>query len=265
VHSPLNNLESPLTSHPAGPELGGWALSTSSLPLAVCANPQVLPPVVQRVSVTFDPLELEIGEQSWRWLPIPEGLEMATLTRQFEFLAGRACVADALRALGHDAVAPVRRRNNGTPVWPAGIIGSITHTTGFVSAAVARTSAAGGVGIDSEAILSRERALRVAAVFASRGEISVGLAAGLDAEESVTLIFSAKEAIFKCLHRFVRRMFDFDDVRITGIDAANRRFTAVVVNTLATVFPAGSTLSGAFEIASGRVHTGMMVEPLVRE
>lgn len=205
-----------------------------------------------------------MADAGWTWLATIEGLDASTPGRRFEFVAGRACVAEAMRRLGRDPLATVRRHGNGAPVWPAGMTGSITHTRGFVSAAVATTAQAATIGIDSEVILTMERAVRVAPVFASRSEISVGVAAGLDAEETVTVTFAAKEAIFKCLYGFVRRMFDYEDVRIIAIDTVSRQFTAAVVNALGP-FPAGSTLCGRFDIASGRVHTGIVVSPRGRE
>ena len=265
MHSPLLNGHLPSTC--AIPEhLWGWAgLSAASLPVTVCGNPRVVGSPVRQFSVAFDPLDVRDATAQWNGLAALPELADATPTRRFEFLAGRVCAAEAMRRLGVPTEALLRRRPDGTPVWPAGLTGSITHTIGFVSVAVASTDRIGALGIDSEEILSAERAQRVANVFATAAEVASARAAGLDEQTAVSLIFSAKEAIFKCLHASVHRIFDFDDVQITHVNAANRRFTAEVQHSLSTAFPAGSALVGSFDIDVRRVHTGMVVAPQVRE
>lgn len=265
MHSPLNDRHfrpSPAAS-PDG--LAGWLdNSAETLPLRRCRNPRVVPAHIQQCSVMFDPFEA-LSAGSWTVKASLYGLMEATPLRQFEFLAGRACVAVAMRALGIPDQPLLRRQANGTPAWSAGLTGSITHTKGFVSAALASTREVAAIGIDSEEILSADRARRVMDVFATPGEIAVARAAGLDHETAVTLIFSAKEAIFKGLHWRVRRVFDFHDVQITAVNDERGRFIATIAQALSTAFPVGSTLDGHFDIDSRRVHTGMLLVPRVRE
>src|SRR3979409_1002599 len=58
---------------------------------------------------------------------LPQALRHATQKRQREFLAGRWCAEEALQCLGagstHVAMAKDR-----APIWPDGVVGSITHT-----------------------------------------------------------------------------------------------------------------------------------------
>jgi enterobactin synthetase component D len=270
VHSRATSIHLSLTpaAATAGARAGRPALDIAALPVSRCANPTVLPPFVRQCSATFDPLEVGevagIAPQGAHYESV-DRLEEATPARRFEFLAGRACVNEALQGLGVHVAGAVRRRLDGTPAWPTGVTGSITHTHGFVTAAVALTARAGAIGIDSETILSAERARRVAGVFATPAEIAAAQSAGFDRETAVTLIFSAKESLFKALHASVRRVFDFHDVQITRVDGARRHFTATVQQALAVAFPAGSTLAGRFDADAVRVHTAMVVAPRVRE
>lgn len=266
VHSPAKEPLLPFTCATATSAFGGWGdITAVSLPVTVCGSPRIVPPPVRQFSVVFNPFDVATGDDFPTAMLQLDDLGQATPIRQFEYLTGRVCVAEALRMLGVQSFAPLRRRSNGTPVWPAGTTGSITHTRGFVSAAVASTTNVAAIGIDSEAILPPERALRVAGIFATATELAVARAAGLGQEHAVTLIFSAKEAIFKALHAFVHRIFDFHDVQIVRVDGVAREYTASVVQTLAPAFPAGFTLNGRFDIDSRRIHTGMIVAPLVRE
>ena len=264
MHSLLQNAHLPLASARTGPPVRRPALAVSALPVSQCRNPRVLPRPVRQASVTFDPLDVREAGVDWSAFAAMPDLTDATPPRRFEFLAGRLCVAAAMQDLFGSGVM-IGRRPDGTPLWPAGLTGSITHTIGFVSAAVAFTRCASAIGIDSEEILSAERATRVASVFATAAEVAAARSAALDEQTAITLIFSAKEAIFKCLHASVRRVFDFHDVRITEVDAGARRFTAHVVEALCPSFPAGATLSGGFDVDSRRVHTGMFIAPRVRE
>lgn len=265
MHSSLKDLHFRPSPASAAASLAEWPSACSAtLPLRPCRNPPVVAAPVQQCSVVFDPLEA-LSARRWTLLAAPYGLMEATPLRQFEFLAGRACVAEAMRALGIPDQPLLRRHANGKPAWPAGLTGSITHTKGFVSAALASTREAAAIGIDSEEILSADRARRVIDVFATPEEIAVARAAGLDHETAVTLIFSAKEAIFKGLHGRVRRVFDFHDVQITAVNDDRASFIATIAQALSTAFPAGSTLDGRFDVDSSRVHTGMLLAPRVRE
>lgn len=69
--------------------------------------------------------------------------------RRLQFSCGRACARAALASLGWPAEAiPVG--GAGAPVWPAGIVGSISHCRDEAVAAVARSADLRAVGIDVE-------------------------------------------------------------------------------------------------------------------
>jgi 4'-phosphopantetheinyl transferase EntD len=54
----------------------------------------------------------------------------AVVRRRCEFVTARRCAHQALAKLGH-APAPIRTGPKREPQWPAGLVGSITHTTGL--------------------------------------------------------------------------------------------------------------------------------------
>src|ERR1700688_5221299 len=83
---------------------------------------------------------------------LPQALRHATQKRQREFLAGRWCAKQALQCLGAGST-HVAMAGDRAPIWPDGVVGSITHTGGFVAAAVAWAADIAGVGIDSEEII----------------------------------------------------------------------------------------------------------------
>jgi 4'-phosphopantetheinyl transferase EntD len=115
--------------------------------------------------------------------------------RQREFILGRACARAAMAALGQGEAA-IARKDDGGPLWPDGVVGSISHADGFAVALSAPQARFRGLGVDVE------RQGRVVAglyrhVFGDE-EIAhlVGLPAGLR-DGVASLMFSAKEACCK--------------------------------------------------------------------
>ncbi|MBT8442297.1 MAG: 4'-phosphopantetheinyl transferase superfamily protein [Gammaproteobacteria bacterium] len=145
---------------------------------------------------------------------------MATGRRR-EFIHGRSCARLALAGLGH-ADCPVPSGPQRAPVWPDGVVGSISHCGDAAAAAVAHRNGIGGIGLDLEAREELDRNLlpmicrprELATIETS--DIGLLLA---------KLIFSAKESVFKCIWPQVRHFVDFLDVEIE-IDLDASRFAA---------------------------------------
>lgn len=164
----------------------------------------------------LDPLSLE----SWRDM-LPAALHSMSSRRLRGFLAGRLCAEMVLERLGLRDTG-VGRGPAGEPAWPPGVIGSIAHT-GEVAYAVARRTASGeGLGIDSESIVSDGQtlaALRDECCTAVERRSLFG-----DAHDALTatIVFSAKEALYKAVHRRVQRLVEFSEVEVSAIDRARQ-------------------------------------------
>ena len=191
-------------------------------------------------------------------ISLPDELRDATPGRRTEFLAGRFCAIEALRRLDPTR-APIvpGRSERGAPVWPTDIVGSITHTGGYVAAAVARCADARGLGIDSERLVSLAQARRLSLQVCWASELMQGMEAGLDRAQSFTLAYSAKESIFKCLFPLTGDMFYYHDVRIEHVEAQSGIFRARLIKTLSPEFRAGMPIEGRFGISGPLVHTGV--------
>lgn len=150
-----------------------------------------------------------------------EQLAVMAAGRRREFIHGRSCARLALAGLGH-ADCPVPSSPQRAPVWPAGVVGSISHCGDAAAAAVAHRDDIGGIGLDLEAREELDRSLlpmicrpdELAEI--ERSEIGLILA---------KLVFSAKESVFKCIWPRVRRFVDFLDVTIE-LDLEANRFAA---------------------------------------
>jgi 4'-phosphopantetheinyl transferase EntD len=111
--------------------------------------------------------------------------------RRREFSAGRAAARRAMARLGH-APAPIRADTHRAPIWPAGIVGSITHCEGCCIAVAASAKQIRGVGIDVELLAPLDPT--VTDIIATENE-QTAIASG--AFDLITL-FCAKESAIKC-------------------------------------------------------------------
>lgn len=219
-------------------------------------SPSVVPSFVSHVTVALDP-------NAPSTVTVPPELHRATPERKRQYVAGRYCADYAIERLRPSATRPaIGRGPAGEPQWPAGLTGSVTHTDGLASAAVARLTDVRSIGIDSEMRVDRWRAERIRLLVMLPEEHAVGGRA-IDEATRVTLVFSAKESIFKCLYPVVGRRFYYEDALITSADLATGRFVAKLTTPLAPGFERGTIIRGRFEIDEARVHTGVWIDPHV--
>ncbi|MEU4349020.1 4'-phosphopantetheinyl transferase superfamily protein [Streptomyces sp. NPDC023838] len=178
--------------------------------------------------------------------------------RRREFATGRACAGSALAALGAPASGPLPRDARGAPVWPAGTLGSITHCAGYRAAVAARAADGVALGIDAER--SRPLSERAAASIATEWELSqlrfLQAASGCTLPWA-TLLFSAKEAVYKAWHPHARRPLSFRDAEVR-MDPRDEAGGVLTVRPTRLALP---ELSGSYRFAAGLlvtvVHRGL--------
>lgn len=175
-----------------------------------------------------------LSEMESQGITVPDSLEGAILKRKVEFAAGRFCARSALQQLGYWSDALLVRGTDRAPTWPAGYLGSISHCNGLAIAAAAKTSCWSGVGIDIEHPLDKEAAQPIVAQLATNAEMRIGTEKGLTLEQWATLIFSAKESLFKALYPKVGRYFDFLDTAVCQLRAEE---ACIVIQLLTTLSP----------------------------
>jgi 4'-phosphopantetheinyl transferase EntD len=176
--------------------------------------------------------------------------------RRREFAMGRAAARAALADLDDRPPPSIPVGERRAPVWPEGVVGSITHSDGFCAAAVARASEFAAVGIDAEAVRELPAAVRDLVVTA--GE----LRAPLSGPPWDVVAFSAKEAVFKAWFPLTTTWLDFHDVTL-AIDARARTFAASVAPEVRHD-DAPARFSGRFAVTSGLVLTSVCVRRRAR-
>jgi 4'-phosphopantetheinyl transferase EntD len=176
---------------------------------------RLVPDTVVVVSTREDLRDIELFPEEER------SVGRAVEKRRREFTTGRACARLALQRLGIATVA-IPNGERGEPLWPSGVVGSITHCRGYRASAVAKAEDVVAVGIDAEVheplpegVLDQVAFGRELAMVADRG-------AGVCLDR---LLFSAKEAVYKAWFPLAHRWLGFEDVELT-IDVGRAEFRA---------------------------------------
>lgn len=208
---------------------------------------RLLPPAAVTV-------EADAGDWTAPLFPEEEALvSRAVEKRRREFTAGRSCARRALARLGW-ADFPVVAGPRREPVWPAGVSGSITHCNGYCAAAVALQADMRGIGIDAE--VRAPLPAGVTEMVCTEGERR--WAAGLPGDHWTTLVFSAKESVYKAWYPVAGRWLDYLDAELT-VERERGCFSARILQPKALeVFP-WNPLPGRFSVDEERVFTALVV------
>jgi 4'-phosphopantetheinyl transferase EntD len=175
-----------------------------------------------------------------------------------EFSAGRLCARRALAELGVTRFALATNADR-TPAWPPGIVGSISHTDGYCCAVVAQIAAVRSIGVDVERLGRVEP--EIDRLIFTAGEMAfLATLNDADRHRAATIIFSAKEAFYKCQYPLTRRWLDFTDVSLE-LPATHRGSGAFRVAMADPTFDLGNAISfpleGKFRIDGRLVITGV--------
>ncbi len=131
----------------------------------------------------------------------------AVLARRRTFRLGRSAAHMALASMGHDD-GPILAGDAREPVWPRGVVGSISHTTDIGIAIVAPGIRTDGIGVDVEHRRhAPEFENRIPRPEEREWLDDLPLAERADA---LLALFSAKESIFKAFYPTVRTYFGFE-------------------------------------------------------
>ncbi|OOE65505.1 hypothetical protein BZG20_11455 [Salinivibrio sp. IB868] len=151
-------------------------------------------------------------------IEMPEAIRRAVCKRQAEFLAGRYLAKKVQMSLG---VMPIEIAigDSRAPVWPSAWTGSISHNDSLaICAMTPQSNEHEGVGIDIESLIDVDRLSEMKGVVVTEKELAALPSNVQNLSGLMTLLFSAKESIFKALYPQVKRYFDFLDVAFLRMD-----------------------------------------------
>ncbi|WP_188129597.1 4'-phosphopantetheinyl transferase family protein [Roseivivax sediminis] len=162
-----------------------------------------------RVLASVDPGAYEVAAFRALGVTCPARLDRAVDVRRAGYLSGRIATRVALWQLGVPWT-DLAADDNGVPLWPEGVAGSISHTAGVAFAVVSRGHAR--IGADIEAVPDGAALQALRDVALSEAERT-----RLPAPWQATLGFSAKETLYKALFPELRTFFGFDAAEVVAL------------------------------------------------
>ncbi|GAA1351400.1 4'-phosphopantetheinyl transferase family protein [Saccharothrix algeriensis] len=214
----------------------------------------ILPPAVAAED-TFTDHEVELFPEEERLVA------NAVDKRRREFTTGRHCARTALGRLGV-APAPLLPGERRAPVWPEGVVGSITHCAGYRAAAVGLTSEIRTIGIDAEP--NEPTPPGVLGAIALPPELAMVSRLGAAGNKVAwdRLLFSAKETVYKAWFPLTRLWLGFEEAELT-INPDDGTFSARILVEPPVVDGAPLTgFTGRWLVREGFVVTAIAVPAL---
>ncbi|MCV2883739.1 4'-phosphopantetheinyl transferase superfamily protein [Aestuariibacter sp. AA17] len=170
------------------------------------------------VDCTLNPEGYRFNIFSEEGICCPESVSVSVAKRQAEFLSGRYAAKYALKLLDMNTPTTVPIGDHRAPVWPTGICGAITHNSKRAICVVAKRSHISHVGIDIEGILPLNTAIEIGSQIHTDEERAKLVECSIDRALATTLLFSAKESLFKAIYPQVKCYFGFECAQLIHVD-----------------------------------------------
>jgi 4'-phosphopantetheinyl transferase EntD len=228
-------------------------LMASVLPTSVLLNGGPVGENLASAELYFDPPGLA---------PMPDEeplIARSVAKRRNEFITVRHCARTALGALGLSPV-PILKGDKGEPCWPDGVVGSLTHCTGYRGAVVARSAVVRSVGVDAEPHdVLPDGVLDVISSEAERRAMTA-LPVGVHWDR---ILFCAKEATYKAWFPLTKRWLGFEDAHITfdvdGSGSTGGFQSAILIDGSTSSGPPLTTLAGRWSVEQDLVLTAIVL------
>lgn len=198
-----------------------FMLSSISCEVASLSKIQLFSDASQRLILAQGHFSLETYQQTDfddLIIDFPLPIKGAVVKRQVEYLAGRYLARLAMQQSGLFNPYPPQLEigHLRAPTWPKAVVGSITHHSYKASAVVLTKplSTENFVGIDTELWLTTEQSTEIAQSIHNSKEQQILVSAGFTHAQATTLLFSAKEALFKAICPFVGEYFGFESAEL---------------------------------------------------
>jgi 4'-phosphopantetheinyl transferase EntD len=214
---------------------------------------RVLPPGVVWQAVV-------IGEATEPLFP-EEAVAVArsVVRRQAEFAAGRQAARAALvRLCGFSG--PVPAGGDRAPVWPLGVVGTISHDEGLAVAAVALAQHVWALGLDIDTVARFKPELE--STICTPDEVHRLLQGRTPSERQSQLarVFCIKEAVFKAQYPLTRGWLDFADLVLEWPQSAPDGFVATLQRAVGG-FAAGYRFEGRCVVEGERCVAAVVLRP----
>lgn len=140
--------------------------------------------------------------------------------RQHKFLAGRTAVRQALYLLGVEHDKSIMVGTYRQPIFDSNVVGSISHSQNYVVALAALAKNKASVALDLEKIKDRISQDLIQRIADDKEAAWICAEPSLK-EQRFTLIFSAKETLYKLLYPLYQEFFGFKDASLAWDQQSN--------------------------------------------
>ena len=184
----------------------------------------------------------------------------AVPARRREFILGRVALKQALARIGA-AVSSIPTLPDRSPRLPPGYVASLTHCEGLCAAVAARAEDVAALGFDAEQAEPLPAEFEALICGPRDGAAGTGKLSRPD-PLWLTVLFSAKEAVYKCQHRIASVNPDFSDVSLVfhADDSSDRgRFDAIFGGDVGAAL-ASWRFQGAWRVQGGLVLSAAWAE-----
>lgn len=187
-------------------------------------------------------------------IDLPVHIARSVIKRRKEFYFGRLCAREALREMIPDFNGQIAVGAGGRPQFPEGFEGSITHDAER-AAAICQPAEFGRLGLDMERVMTQKSAAELWPQIAASNELEI--VPWSDATEALrlTLIFSAKEALFKAIYPDIRCIVDFLTSAVVDVEMTAGRMLLRLEADLGGPWRRGREIAARFVIDDDRVLT----------
>jgi 4'-phosphopantetheinyl transferase EntD len=214
---------------------------------------RVLPPGVVWQAVT-------IGEAGEALFPEESAaVAKAVAHRRAEFAAGRQAARAALRRLC-GFTGPVPPGIDRAPVWPPGVVGSISHDEGLAVAAVALAIDVRALGLDIDTVARFKPELEGPICTPDEVQRLLSGRAPPERQRQLARVFCIKEAVYKAQYPLTRGWLDFADLVLDWPQEAPDRFVATLQRGVG-VFAAGHRFEGRCVVDGPRCVAALVLRP----
>lgn len=186
-------------------------------------------------------------------LSITEGM---ISKRKEEFKAGRLLAKKILENFNVNCF-PILQNNDRTPIWPEGIVGSISHDHKRCIVAVCANSDYKSVGVDVETN-KRIKSQLWNRICTDHELTEINKMMPSLRQQFAAIIFSAKESFYKCQYPLTKQFVNFHDVEI-HIDKNKNQFSVIPAH-LPQNYPDPDQFIGYYELHSTFIKTLCLIK-----
>jgi len=192
---------------------------------------------------------------------VPDTIRRSKTKRKAEFLAGRLSASYHLfKRFGINESVGIHEDRS--PIWPLEILGSISHTNDKAICLLSAVKDSTLLGVDIENIMSIETVNDIKGLVVFSEEEKEFISSGFNLIELTSLLFSAKESLFKALYPKVKSFFDFSSANAIRVNSIDKIITLELTVDLCSEYIKGDLFICHYSMNSRHVITYIYEEKL---